>query len=506
MKMSKKAIFNTIRVLTLTVFILASFIMLPGFEARTEGGENSEGTITVYSWDRLKREMQLNTVARDNNWHSVSYGIIPVYKTADSYYPYTFRSALDNAETVALGGDFAKVCYNSSDDAKNQLREPFCTLEKISSFTLQTTKTKNNWGGDGFYEYRLVNSEGNYVYSTDKADAANPPFYGSVTKTAANDVNMLVFGHTEYWYPQNIGGKVKMRPYEFCFCFKTKNTALAFGESGEGKKIFAPLSFYDMGKLADYALSSRIWYSREETWKTYGGAGERYTAKDGDVFIIPDGSVILEGTEFIIEPGAVVSVEGRLINNGTIYNYGTLLLQENASVISTEYKTSGSGSIYCRGCDSEYIKETRVSDGKGGTKVKKVTLKGEGCIVVKSGAKLALHDKNAVFKLEKGTTCYNEGYILIPGGLYMGSAVFDNHGTCILGYGELYDGNFTAQEIPWRAFASYGKLTASETDPYLAVVPNSVSDYSNTENYVKKGENWYDFTTVTNSSKTVFDN
>lgn len=246
-----------------------------------------------------------------------------------------------------------------------------------------------------------------------------------------------------------------------------------------------------------YRASARVWYSTDSYLTKY--TGEKYVVTSDAILHLDATTLIDEGTELIIEPGAIVTVNGNLINNGTITNYGTLILEENASVV-TETDKGGMGSITCKGVDTKYYKTVNKDDGKGGSKKVKVTLSGEGTVIINDNAKLSLK-KDASLSLEKGTTCYNSGYLIIGGGITMNSASLINDGAVSIGYYEKNQSNFEKRGLP-VALDGYGYIRGVSDD--YSTNFNAQSNYSGAENYVETGEGWYDVSKKIGDSNTVF--
>ena len=138
------------------------------------------------------------------------------------------------------------------------------------------------------------------------------------------------------------------------------------------------------------------------------------TIKASDAKTVPSGSVLnideyeyLEaGATLTVEPGAVLSIDGCLFNNGTILNYGTVILQPGAS-ISTIWTSPGDkskaalengkkrGAIYCKG--GPYNGMTA-----------------EGNLIVMAGAAISFEEGENLFRMENGAKLELNGTMLIP--------------------------------------------------------------------------------------------
>lgn len=166
---------------------------------------------------------------------------------------------------------------------------------------------------------------------------------------------------------------------------------------------------------------------------------------DGHVYVCP-------GVTITVEPGAVLSIQGNLFNNGYIYNQGDVLLQKNACIQTLLLEGDG-GAICCDGGDLILLSGARMTTGTCDYSAKY----GNG------------------FLLKNGATCTNYGTIMLPVNSRLESgAVLDNrkNGLLMQGY-ELprsVEGNlhhFTQSELRDRYRESTFKLIMSIVGKYI---------------------------------------
>ena len=128
---------------------------------------------------------------------------------------------------------------------------------------------------------------------------------------------------------------------------------------------------------------------------------------DGHVYVCPDVTIT-------VEPGAVLSIQGNLYNNGYIYNQGDVVLQKNACIQTLLLEGDG-GAICCDGGDLILMTGARMATGTCGYSEQY----GNG------------------FLLKNGATCTNYGTIILPAnGRLESGAVLDNrkNGWLLQGY------------------------------------------------------------------------
>ena len=128
---------------------------------------------------------------------------------------------------------------------------------------------------------------------------------------------------------------------------------------------------------------------------------------DGHVYVCPDVTIT-------VEPGAVLSIQGNLYNNGYIYNQGDVVLQKNACIQTLLLEGDG-GAICCDGGDLILMSGARMATGTCGYSEEY----GNG------------------FLLKNGATCTNYGTIILPAnGRLESGAVLDNrkNGWLLQGY------------------------------------------------------------------------
>ena len=128
---------------------------------------------------------------------------------------------------------------------------------------------------------------------------------------------------------------------------------------------------------------------------------------DGHVYVCPDVTIT-------VEPGAVLSIQGNLYNNGYIYNQGDVVLQKNACIQTLLLEGDG-GAICCDGGDLILMSGARMATGTCGYSEEY----GNG------------------FLLKNGATCTNYGTIILPAnGRLEAGAVLDNrkNGWLLQGY------------------------------------------------------------------------
>lgn len=136
-----------------------------------------------------------------------------------------------------------------------------------------------------------------------------------------------------------------------------------------------------------------IWIGVEETFSAFT---TDYVVQPGNVCNVDDRVIINEGVTVTVAPGAVLSIEGQMFNNGKIENYGTVLIQENACLCPFQPQDVKSGALNCYGSSVAYPYQ------KG--------LKGEGSIIVMPKAKLAFQDGHGDLIIDGGTL-ENYGYV-----------------------------------------------------------------------------------------------
>ena len=494
-----------IRLVSLLTALLTVFVFIPGLYASTEGEENTQQTevVKVNEWKRL---YSLDELEKDKY-----YNMVFVYGAVAKYYAVAPMKLLHSDETGFIDAvplDTEHFNYIDSVYVDKSLEN--CVTYDYNDYlryyvpssgggTLLTADKSKLIGGDlktylgtNAYSFMYAINEtarqGDFNSRNDNEDPWWKIYSGKADHRLLKDYE---FGLGWTYYDKNHTGPTSPYTYYYVSIANKKHDELyKCGKSGCVAVLGTGSDYYMSNQ--QFSSSCRIWYSEDEYLTTY--TGSKFIVTPDDVFRIRDYTMIDEGTEFIIEPGAVAVVEGRLFNNGKIKNYGTLILEENASVI-TGTETSGAGTVICMGADSKYIKTSVVNDNKGGKKTVKSTLYGEGTIIINNNAKLSLPDSSALFTLEKGTSCLNNGYLIVPGGISMKSATLVNNGACIIGYAEKSTGNFDLRAVPCGAYDGNYNMMLNNS---------SISNFYSEKNYVEKGNGWYDASKHQSAEKTVF--
>ncbi len=543
---------SIIRILALVLTVFTVFTVLPGLYASSEDAENNipPEVYTYNEWERLYDAHDLKA--------GTTYSIIAAYCRSDTTVPVALVCVDGNVDFAPLDTsmfNYSTSIYTNPDDERVvslNVKQPY--LKFICGETDLKKEDAREWYIGTLSTYAiskmcfgdLITSDSKYFLNfkampgTSKGTSTEVGYrIGIPAASARGFYDKKSF---PYWFIDDDQTKhpssyffneetsLQLRDYEFALgvLFSKYSTYwvidmfaadldLSNTYYSRYKQVAPYIENYDKSHSYTYGVpvlfesnsyedrnrdccagSARIWYSVDSFLTKY--TGEKYVVTSDSILHIDDAvTMIDEGTEFIIEPGAVVTVSGDLINNGTITNYGTLILEENASVL-TQTAKGGMGSITCKGTDAKYYKTVNKSDGKGGSKKVKVTLSGEGTIIINDNAKLSLK-KDAFLSLENGTTCLNDGYLIIGGGITMNSASFINHGSVGIGYYETNTSNFEKRDIP-VVINQWGDVTGA-AQGYAANF-NAKSNFSNAENYVEKGKGWYDNSQKVGDSKTVF--
>ena len=423
--------------------VLTVFIFIPGLYASTDGEEDTHQIeiVKVNEWKRLYslNELEKNqyynmifaygavakyyAVAPMKLLHSDEMGFIDAVPLDTEHFNYIDSVYVDKSLENCVTYDYNEYLkYYVSSNGGGTLITADADKPMLVGCDRNTVVGTNTYS----FMYALTETARQVDFNS-RNDNEEPWWTICENRAEKRLLKDYEFGLRWTYYDKNHKGSTSPYYYYYVSIANKKHDELyKYNKSG----CIAVLGTGDGYYMSNehFSSSCRIWYSKDEYLTTY--TGNKFIVTPEDVLRIRDYSMIDEGTEFIIEPGAVVIIEGRLFNNGRIKNYGTLVIEENASVI-TDSDTSGAGSVTCMGADSKYIKTSVVRDNKGGTKTVKTTLYGEGTLIIDKNAKLSLPDTSAVFTLEKGTSCVNNGYLIVPGGISMKSASLTNNGAAI---------------------------------------------------------------------------
>ena len=146
------------------------------------------------------------------------------------------------------------------------------------------------------------------------------------------------------------------------------------------------------------ATPMSIWIGTEVEFSVIN---KDYTIRSGQVMNVDDGVILNDGVTLTVEPGAVLSVNGRFYNNGTILNYGTVYIQANSCMMplysaDEEY----TGQVVCVGGK----RTVQTADGGKAT--------GCGDIIIDPNGKLGLTDDGRLY-LQQGATLVNNGGVVL---------------------------------------------------------------------------------------------
>ncbi len=162
-------------------------------------------------------------------------------------------------------------------------------------------------------------------------------------------------------------------------------------------------------------------YYVEKGYEEYTTISSDYKVKAGTTLQIKNQTMLENNVTLTVEPGAVLSVSGKFINNGNINNYGTVILNEGATVCSYGERSYTGGSITNYGGSSTYYDSTKKA------------LKGEGNMIIMKNANLILPSQtstgftsSATLKFFPGATLVNYGMVFVPGSMLFSGALVQN--------------------------------------------------------------------------------
>lgn len=151
--------------------------------------------------------------------------------------------------------------------------------------------------------------------------------------------------------------------------------------------------------------------------------GYTHSIQSGNVLNVRDDTYIPEGTTVIVEPGAVMLIDGAtLYNNGTILNYGTIVLQNNSAITRLEIASARGGNLYCEGSLGERY-NGMVPEGN--------------LLVLDSGSRIVFPDGEDRFRVANGATVGLNGLMICPNAFKLADSDFyiRKAGTLICQYG-----------------------------------------------------------------------
>jgi len=157
---------------------------------------------------------------------------------------------------------------------------------------------------------------------------------------------------------------------------------------------------------------------------TYSALTKDYTvcrSTYGDVLNFDGEVIIKEGVTLTIEPGAVLSIEGNIFNNGTIENYGTIIVQSGATVTPFDVEGTQGGSIYLYG---NWEKNYGCKNGDWAPT--------EGNMIVMAGGKVATDVDCGTFQIHGGNLM-NWGFCSFPMGTVLNDGTITNNGYMMFG-------------------------------------------------------------------------
>ena len=183
------------------------------------------------------------------------------------------------------------------------------------------------------------------------------------------------------------------------------------------------------------------------------------TVPSGSVQNVDEDMLIEANATLVVEPGAVLSIDANLYNNGTIYNYGTIVVQPGAT-ISTLTMMSGGGfgssnsswgggitpvSTTMQSSTIYSIDEPSAVIGKqwGAIYCKGGTYNGmnaEGNFLVMQGAGVAFEEGENLFRLENGATLELNGIMFCPNAFMLADSdlYIRRNGLLVCQYGRKY--------------------------------------------------------------------
>ena len=159
------------------------------------------------------------------------------------------------------------------------------------------------------------------------------------------------------------------------------------------------------------------------TVRAKGTGNADVTVPGGSVQNVDEDLLIEANATLVVEPGAVLSIDANLYNNGTIYNYGTIVVQPGATIstLSPNGGASSCGAICC----------------KGGTYN---GMNAEGNFLVMQGAGVAFEEGADLFRLENGATLELNGTMFCPNSFVVADSdlYIRRNGLLVCQYGREY--------------------------------------------------------------------
>ena len=298
------------------------------------------------------------------------------------------------------------------------------------------------WDNNGlWFDFYGVSLPRGVVFGNDVCLTLEPVSHMRMSYVGRNKKNQ---GPKEYnWYADGIPGRIgHLVPTRFNkyfvaegseqylekysdFCVQTSEIAFSDGYPKSGRVML----YDEIGGVNDCPVfvEGNLVYARNSPstdmaqFVMYVGKEVEYSAVthdvtvqsgqvqnvDGHVYVCPDVTIT-------VEPGAVLSIQGNLYNNGYIYNQGDVVLQKNACIQTLLLEGDG-GAICCDGGDLILMSGARMATGTCGYSEQY----GNG------------------FLLKNGATCTNYGTIILPAnGRLESGAVLDNrkNGWLLQGY------------------------------------------------------------------------
>lgn len=121
-----------------------------------------------------------------------------------------------------------------------------------------------------------------------------------------------------------------------------------------------------------------------------------------DLLNIKDPMLIKEGKTLTIMPGATLTIDTTLYNNGTILNYGTIFLLEGASIRTLNPMENGKASQNC----GKIICSGSADNGRNFT--------GEGNLITFQNSSIIFDEGANLFKVQNGATVELNGTMVCP--------------------------------------------------------------------------------------------
>ncbi len=132
-----------------------------------------------------------------------------------------------------------------------------------------------------------------------------------------------------------------------------------------------------------------------------------YTIRSGSVLEVNAGEPVFVKDELVVEPGAVLTVKGTLVNNGTIKNYGTIYVRDGGTISRSVNSSGGEdvASIQCLGTVRGADLDT-YSSVKSGSPA-------EGCLIIEENGRVMIGEKGSLV-MESGCLLECDGELILP--------------------------------------------------------------------------------------------